>query len=716
MTMTNHMRMRLFPAALIFSAGFAVADVGRAGGIVVRGKPGGGEASAILEPGVRLFSDRPYIMAECPELLRGLSFLQTSIDGSRVRVDAAGRLYVITMESNEHGSARGGELEAVGFRRVEEPQTFQLFGDQPVHRSRLYVRDVAAGDRFVFSKASIVAGFDSLSVSDGSPAPWSENDGETLYNGIRLPSVWPPDHFVPESDAPMPVPCLDHPPAVIAIDVGRQLFVDDFLIDATDMKRTFHRAEKHLGNPVLVAESVDEIQRLGSMYLGHGGIVFDRQSGLFRMAYTAGWRGPLAMATSRNMIRWDRPDLGDGRGNILLPVGPEWKGPDAGTAGSDHSLWFDVDAANPAGRLKFLTCWMHVPSERRPKGFNHSLQTSADGRAWSSALPTSIAAEDYCSFFYNPFRKVWVYSIKQGGPRGRCRYYAENKDFLKGADWSGAVYWTNADALDLPEPEGGYPGAGEPTQLYSLNAVAYESLLIGMHYIHRGPNNKICADGGFPKLTDLELGFSRDGFHWHRPDRSGFITGTRRDGDWDRAYLHGATGVFVVLGDRLVFPYTGFSGVAPDGSRGIYHGASIGIATLRRDGFASMDAGAPAGTLTTRPVTFPGARLFVNANCPKGELRAEILAEDGTVIEPFSLTNSVPFAGDSTLHAMQWQGGGDLAALAGRPVRFRFSLRNGSLYAFWVSRDESGRSDGYVAMGGPGYTGPTDTVGRAALE
>jgi len=41
-------------------------------------------------------------------------------------------------------------------------------------------------------------------------------------------------------------------------------------------------------------------------------------------------------------------------------------------------------------------------------------------------------------------------------------------------------------------------------------------------------------------------------------------------------------------------------------------------------------------------------------------------------------------------------------------------LTNGSLDAFWVSRDESGRSDGYVAAGGPGYTGPTDTVGKTA--
>jgi len=49
-------------------------------------------------------------------------------------------------------------------------------------------------------------------------------------------------------------------------------------------------------------------------------------------------------------------------------------------------------------------------------------------------------------------------------------------------------------------------------------------------------------------------------------------------------------------------------------------------------------------------------------------------------------------------------------------VRLRFHLRSGRLYAFWVSPDASGASGGYVAAGGPGFTGPTDTVGVAALR
>ena len=73
---------------------------------------------------------------------------------------------------------------------------------------------------------------------------------ETLYNGIVLPAEWPPRDRRP--DDPVPVPWLDSPPGVIPIDVGRQLFVDDFLIEHTTLTRTFHPARKHEANPILV--------------------------------------------------------------------------------------------------------------------------------------------------------------------------------------------------------------------------------------------------------------------------------------------------------------------------------------------------------------------------------------------------------------------------------------------------------------------------------
>jgi predicted neuraminidase len=517
---------------------------------------------------------------------------------------------------------------------------------------------------------------------------------EKLYNGIELPDVWPPRFRDPASDEPMPVPYLRKPPRVIPIDVGRQLFVDDFLIENTTLTRTHHRAKKFEGNPVFRAETERELGPAtqgergeeATTFTGQGGLFYDPAERLFKLFYVAGWRGPLSLATSPDLKTWTR------RGE-LLPEGLRWTGPKLVTGGSDNCVWLDLNAKDPAERIKFLTCWLHVPVELRPKGFMHSLHVS-DGKNWSDAVTTTIAADDYCSFFHNPFRDKWVFSIKIGTVRGRSRYYHESDAFLAGADWKRSVYWTNADRLDVPEPEGRYPGAGDAPQLYSLNAIAYESLLVGMHYIHRGPKNEICDKGRFPKLLDLELGYSRDGFHWDRPDRRGFIVGSRTEGSWDRAYLHGAAGVFVVLDDQLVFPYMGTSGIAPSGHRGMYTGGAIGLATLRRDGFASMDG---TGELTTRPVTFRGRHLFANFS---GTLRVELLDGSGNVIG-----TSETVSGDSTKQKIELPG---LEGSVGKPARFRFHLGDGSLYAFWVTADPAGASGGYLGAGGPGYEGVKD--------
>lgn len=520
---------------------------------------------------------------------------------------------------------------------------------------------------------------------------------EKLYNGIELAEVWPPRFRDPDSAEPMEVPYLKVKPKVIPIDVGRQLFVDDFLIESTTLRRSFYKAAKFEGNPVFKAESAREIGpsaegergEEATTFTGQGGLFYDPSEKLFKLFYVAGWRGPLSLATSPDLQSWTR------RGQ-LLPEGLRWTGPQLATGGSDNCVWLDLNAKNPAERLKFLTCWMHVPKEQRPQGFHHSLHVS-DMQTWSEGVPTTLAADDYCSFFHNPFRNKWCFSIKRGTSRGRSRFYHESDDFLKGADWSRSVFWTCADKLDLPEPAGRYPGAGDAPQLYSLNAVAYESLLVGMHYIHRGPHNRVCEKGAFPKLVDLELGFSRDGFHWDRPDRSGFLAGSRTEGSWDRAYLHGAAGVFVVLEDRLVFPYMGTSGVAPSGHRGMYTGGSIGLATLRRDGFASMDG---PGELTTRAVSFKGRHLFVNL---RGEVRVDVLDEAGKV-----LRSSLPGSGDTTKLRLEWRDGADLAGLEGRNVRFRFQLEHGSLFAFWATPDENGASNGYVGAGGPAFSGTRD--------
>ena len=529
----------------------------------------------------------------------------------------------------------------------------------------------------------------------------SEVMGETLYNGIVLPKEWPPKDRDPANLEPMPVPYLTNRPEVVPIDVGRQLFVDDFLIEKANLKRTYHLPEKYKGNPVLKPETKWEIGWMNGAVPKQGGCWWDPDAELFRFWYGYNFQGGLAMVVSKDGLTWERPAFDvKAKTNIVLE-------PEGGLGATSVARnWWSKDPDRK---------WLLSRKRGHKTG---EVYTSADGIHWKNKTVTGQFG-DMMSIFYNPFRKKWVFSLKKrfgelrgkdfGGKRSRC--YHEHDGILDGARTTAEmVPWVWADKLDKPDPK-----VGDPCQLYSVDAVAYESLMLGLFQVHRGPNNGECGKVGLPKLTELNFAYSRDGFHWHRPDRRAHIPAERQD-VWDRAYLRSLGNVCVIMKDKLYFYYGAHRGTGEPGYQNQYKNGATGLAILRRDGFASMDAGHEVGTLTTRPVTFSGKHLFVNVDCADGEIRAEVLDSDGNPIDPFTLANAVGLQTDSTLARMAWTGGADLSALAGKQVRFRFHLLAGSLYSFWVSQDESGRSDGYVAGGGPGYSGPTDTVGRTVLE
>ena len=238
---------------------------------------------------------------------------------------------------------------------------------------------------------------------------------------------------------------------------------------------------------------------------------------------------------------------------------------------------------------------------------------------------------------------------------------------------------------------------------------------MGFFSIWRGDTPEL-RQSGRPKLNEVFFGFSRDGFHWDRPDRQAALPISENKGDWNWGNVQSAGGGCLVVGNRLYFYVSGRAGSSMPGCTSHSHGGSTGLAFLRRDGFASMDANGQSGTLTTRPLRFVGKHLFVNAVTKKGSLTVEILDGENRVIEPFNGANCIPIKDDGTILPVSWNGAGDLATLRGKPVRFRFHLDKGSLYSFWVSPDKNGASHGYVAGGGPGFTGSTDTVGKKGYE
>jgi len=510
---------------------------------------------------------------------------------------------------------------------------------------------------------------------------------QTLSNGIRLPSPWPP-RLAEVSPEPMPVPYLQKPPAVLPIDLGRQLFVDDFLIEATTLARTYHLATYHPATPVLKPDRPWEQEGGPCAMPFSDGVWYDPQDKLFKIWYMGGYVRSTCYATSTDGIHWEKPALDVVPGTNVVQA----EGRDSTT------VWLDLDEKEAKRRYKLFRSWR---TKESPTGWGLTVYFSADGIHWGERVATSSPCGDRTTVFYNPFVKKWVYSLRSDHRRlGRTRHYREHADVLAGTRWQEgetAVPWVGADSRDPQRTD-----LRIRPQLYNLDAVAYESLLLGLFSIWRGqPKDRA-------KPNEVCVGFSRDGFHWHRPDRRALVPVSEKYGDWNWGNVQSAGGCCLVVGDRLYFYVSGRAGQRGSPTSGV---CTTGLAVLRRDGFASMDAGAGGGTLTTRPVTFRGRHLFVNAEVSGGELRAEVVEQDGKPISGLTADACVAIHGDGTLQRVGWQGGGDLARVAGRSVKIRFHLRQGKLYAFWVSPEVSGASHGYVAAGGPGYTGPTDTVG-----
>jgi hypothetical protein len=524
----------------------------------------------------------------------------------------------------------------------------------------------------------------------------AQSGGETLYNGIRLGTPWPPNNRYFSTD-PIEPPYLADPPAVIPIDVGRQLFVDDFLIEESSLARTFHRAVYHPSSPVLRPETewerrdeyADRTQTKPNptAMVFSDGVVFDPKDRLFKMWYMGGYGTNTCLATSTDGIRWERPALDVVKGtNIVVRE-----------ARDSSTVWLDHENTDGSGRFKLAY-------------YNGSegglvLHTSNDGVHFQKRRVARHGG-DRSTFFWNPFRKVWVFSLRDDvNGRERHRRYYETRDFVS-ASWTAAPppLWTGADSADLRRPD-----YNTPPELYCLDCVAYESVVLGMFTIWHGERPER------EKPNDISLGYSRDGFHWARPSRDAFIGVSEDPKAWNWANVQSAGGCCLVVGDTLYFYVSGRQGEPGTNRPGV---CSTGLATLRRDGFASLtdDHATPQpvrvsslpSSVTTRPLRFSGAHLFVNA-AVTGSLRVDVLDAAGRVLPGFAAAQCTSVQGNATKLRVDWPGA-KLGSLAGETIRFRFRLDRGRLYSFWVGATPAGASGGYVGAGGPAFQGPIDRL------
>jgi len=120
-----------------------------------------------------------------------------------------------------------------------------------------------------------------------------------------------------------------------------------------------------------------------------------------------------------------------------------------------------------------------------------------------------------------------------------------------------------------------------------------------------------------------------------------------------------------------------------DGPHSGARNSSLGLATLRPDGFASLTAKA-SGALVTRRLRCSGRTLHVTAdlarasgNAPGGEVRI------GAAAWPAALRadQAVAVRANGTNVPIRYAGGADWASLIGQEVRLEIRLVRASLYS-----------------------------------
>src|SRR5262249_30298475 len=279
-----------------------------------------------------------------------------------------------------------------------------------------------------------------------------------------------------------------------------QLFVDDFLIEERTLERDFHHATYHPASPVFrprarwetyddAAERTHTRSNPAAMPFSDG-VFYDPRERLLKVWCMGGYSDSTCPALSDDGIEWRRPELDVVRGTNI--VHHELR--------DSTTVWFDADA-DPETRCKMSS---YNGSERALL-----LSTSRDGIHWSKPARSGPTG-DRSTMFYNPFRRVWVFSLRSldtPGLTGRYRRYFESPRFPPAAQWrqDEPVLWIGADRFDPPRTK-----YADASQLYNLDCVAYESLLLGLFTIFRGEGTDR------EKPNDLCTGFSRDGFHWAR--------------------------------------------------------------------------------------------------------------------------------------------------------------------------------------------------------
>jgi len=454
----------------------------------------------------------------------------------------------------------------------------------------------------------------------------------------------------------------------VQIDHQPQFFIDDHLVDnrwgveylTETVTRVFHTPTKHEQNP-LIAD--------------HGGylnIVRDEETGLFRMWYTDYWDQSfeprmytyaIAYAESEDGINWRLPRIGQHEfkgtkdNNIVL------LGPTGGRAEVQYLL--DVPEECRRGYKYLLLYLTDDPKSARLIG-------SQDGIHWDPDSDTCIATgftpDTHGSIVWDPRTRRFVWFTRATNiyrNRGERRKIARLESAHLWEEWP-----LRTENILLPDQ---LDAETLHHYFYGMPTTYHAGIYWGFLWPYRHQEDIYTS-----------LAFSRDGLNFQRPvDRPPLIDLGGED-SWDGGMVTASN--WLEVGDEWWIYYVGRNG--PHKERDPIPG--IGLARLRKEGFASLRSPAGGGFVVTRSLQCPGGRLFVNADATQGELRVRLTNYERQPLPGFGAPSRA-IVGDHVRREVTWEGL-QTADLQGCEIRLEFEMKGiVDLYSFCFATE--GRGD-----------------------
>jgi len=108
------------------------------------------EEAAVMKVGVKLFTDRDYVIEALFEQTSGLPFFRTGIEKTNVEVTKPGMLYALTPSPRPQAASQEAALMSAGFTKVDAPEV-QLFPGA-INRVSLYRKEAKTGEQLHFKK------------------------------------------------------------------------------------------------------------------------------------------------------------------------------------------------------------------------------------------------------------------------------------------------------------------------------------------------------------------------------------------------------------------------------------------------------------------------------------------------------------------------------------------------------------------------------------